>query len=81
MEYVTKKIPKYLAKRITTLKAMLQLKTEKKTTEGDVIALAIAGLEEKLEQEKRYSLSELSGLVKGGKKSRPEEIDSVVYGA
>ena len=43
MEYVTKKIPKYLAKRITTLKAMLQLKTEKKTTEGDVIALAIAG--------------------------------------
>ena len=60
---------------------MLQLKTEKKTTEGDVIALAIAGLEEKLEEEKRYSLKQLSGLVEGGKKSKPKEIDSVIYGA
>ena len=80
MEYVTKKIPKYLEKKIARLKAIFQIKKEKKVTEGEVIALAIAMLEEDVERESRYSLAQLVGLVKGGKKSRPDEIDSIIYG-
>jgi hypothetical protein len=80
MEYVTKKIPKSLVGRINVLKARMQIKTRRKVTEGEVISIAINRLENDIEKKKRYSLANLAGTIKKGKKSNPNEIDRIVYG-
>ena len=80
MEYATKKIPKSLVGRIAHLKARMSLDGRCKVTEGEVIALAICRLEEDMSRKQRLSLSSLSGIVKGKKKSNAEEIDRIVYG-
>ena len=78
-EYVTKKIPRHLAPRIRMLKARYEL-SGGKVTEGQIIALAIARLEEEEEKKKLYTLMDLAGIVKLKKKIHPKEIDRIVYG-
>ncbi len=79
MEYITKKVPKNLSGRIRRLKALMSLRMKRKVTEGEVIALGIAKLEEGEERRSRNALIELSGIIKNGKSSS-KEVDDVVYG-
>lgn len=80
MDYITKKIPRNLVGRLSRLKARLELKGTRKVTEGEVFALALAKLEEEVAKEEQYTLLQLAGFIKGGKKSNAAEIDKVVYG-
>lgn len=80
MDYITKKFPRHLVGRLRSLKARMELKGARKVTEADVFALALARLEEEMGRERRYSLLELAGSLKGKAKSNAQEIDRVVYG-
>jgi len=77
--YITKKVPRHLAPWIRRLKARMEM-TGEKVTEGEVLALALQKLDEDLAKAKRYTLMDLAGAIKGGKKSRADEIDKIVYG-
>ncbi|MBS3068807.1 hypothetical protein J4441_00380 [Candidatus Micrarchaeota archaeon] len=80
MDYITKKIPRHLAKKISMLQAHLQLSKERNVTEGEVFSLAISALESQMAKRKRYSIMDLAGISKGKKKSSASEIDRIVYG-
>ena len=80
MDYMTKKIPKNLTSRLRRLKARMELNGTRKVTEGEVFALALQRLEVEMSREKRYRLSELAGMIKGGPRSNAREIDKIVYG-
>lgn len=79
VEYVTKKIPKTASRLISRLQAKLSLRGEK-VTEGQVIALGLAKLDEDLEMKKRHSIAVLNGLEKGKAISSESEIDEILYG-
>ncbi len=81
MDYITKKVPRHLAGKISRLQALMQLKARRGVTESEVLTLAVARLEEEMEKGKRCALSQLAGLSKGKAKSSASEIDSAVYGA
>ena len=80
MEYVTKKVPKSIVKRLQRLKARFSFRQNRNVTEGEVIAMGITRLEEEAERSHRKSLKGLAGLIKGGEPSDEEEIDRVLYG-
>ncbi len=80
MEYVTKKVPKSIVSRLQMLKARFSLRQKRTVTEGEVIAMGLAKLEEEAERSHRKSLKGLAGLIKGGEPSSEEEIDRVLYG-
>ena len=80
MDYITKKFPRNLVGRLRSLKARMELKGTKKVTEADVFSLAILRLEEEMGKERRYTLLELAGSLKGKAKSNAKEIDRIVYG-
>jgi len=78
-EYITKKVPKKLNPLIRRLKAKMSL-GGKKVTEGDVIALGLAKLEQDMEKHRRKKLIEMAGIIKGGEQSDAKDIDRLLYG-
>ena len=80
MEYVTKKVPKNIVRRLQMLKARFSLRQKRNVTEGEVIAMGLEKLEGELLKSRRKSLKGLAGLIKGGEPSSEEEIDRVLYG-
>ncbi|MBI5036647.1 hypothetical protein HZC09_04860 [Candidatus Micrarchaeota archaeon] len=84
MEYMTVKIPKNAKPLLCRFQAECMLETGAKVSEAQAIKKALEdAFEHKKEkrQEKKYSLKDLKGIVKGGPRTNAtEEIDSVVYG-
>jgi hypothetical protein len=80
MEYVTKKVPKNIVKRLQMLKARFSLRQKRNVTEGEVIAMGLARLEEEAEKTHRKTLKGLVGMIEGGEPSDEEDIDRVLYG-
>ncbi len=80
MEYITKKLPKGAAPVITELQAEYTLAEGRRVTEGEAIMRALRQAIQKKVVKKKYTLRDLSGSIKGGPRTREEEIDDVVYG-
>lgn len=79
MAYITKKLPEEVARRMFRVKSQMMQLTDGKVTDGELIDMALSELEKKL-RKNTVPLRRLSGVIRGGKPSSPEEIDSLAYG-
>ena len=84
-EYISKKISREGDKILKYVQAHYQLEKGEKTTENEVLEMALGHIaEEKYEYKqkitKKYKLSDIIGLSKSKLKSREQDIDRVVYG-
>lgn len=80
MEYITKKVPKSAGPVITELQAEYTLLEGRKVTEAEAIEMALRQAARNPVLKKKYTLRDLSGSIKGGPRTREEDINDVIYG-
>ncbi|MDO8554151.1 MAG: hypothetical protein Q7S22_05065 [Candidatus Micrarchaeota archaeon] len=86
-EYISKKIPRETDVVLKYVQAHYQLEKGAKATEAEVLDYAIKHVAEEqygyaTKKKVRNGLGLLggAGIIKGGKKSSSEDIDTIVYG-
>ena len=83
MELVSKKVPKSIIPKLRRLQARYMLKNQRRVSEAEIIEEAVERMEKEDIPEigKRYTVLDLIGTIKGGKRFNAEkELDDIVYG-
>lgn len=81
VEYVTKKVPVSIVPLVRVLQARLTLAFGRKVTEAEVFEEAVKELAQKPLEEKKYTLADLCGMIKGKPEyNSTKELNDVVYG-
>lgn len=83
-EYISKKINKEDNEVLRYVQIHYQLEKGDRATESEVIGYALRHVAKEQyqyrEKKAKYTWDDITGSIKGGKKSTEKEIDKVVYG-